>query len=162
MVCVLEQVNIEREGSGLRSLEHQTFHFALEHFFPLKNILVSGAQSTARSFEELGTFSLFITVLNFGDRVFQLVKQASSLCSHWRWTEVRDTASEGCVFAWCLFRSQSCIYSLSPPFPNWWRSLATCHTGLGSSTELLVMWRKRIRVLLLYEFVAKPPSEGWI
>lgn len=64
MVYVLEQVNIEWEGSGLRSLEHQTFHIALEHFFPLKNILVSGAQSTARSFEELGTFSLFITVLN--------------------------------------------------------------------------------------------------
>lgn len=72
MVCVLEQVNVEREGSGLRSLERQTFHFALEHFFPLKNILVSGAQSTARSFEELGTFSLFIIVLNFGNRVFSV------------------------------------------------------------------------------------------
>lgn len=113
MACVLEQVNIEREGSGLRSLKHQTFHFALEHFFPLKNILVSGAQSTARSFEELSTFSLFITILNFCDRVFQLVKQASSLCGDGRWAEVRDTASEGCVFAWCLFRSQSRLFPLT-------------------------------------------------
>ena len=142
MACVLKQVNIEREGPGLRSLEHQAFCFALEHFLPLKNILNSGAQSTAHSFEELDTFSLSITMLNFCDGVFQLVKQASSLCVHERWTEVRDTATEGCVSAWCLFRSQGRVYCLMPPFPNWWGSLATCHTGLGSSTELLVTWRK--------------------
>ena len=122
-----------------------SFLLCFGKFFPLKNILDSGAQSTAHSFEELDTFSLSITMLNFCDGVFQLVKQASSLRAHERWTEVRDTATEGCVSAWRLLRSQGRVYCLMPPFADWWGSLATCHTGSGSSTELLVTWRKRIR-----------------
>lgn len=111
MVCVLEQVNIEREGPGLRSLEHQAFCFALEHFLPLKNILVSGAQSTAHSFEELDTFSLFITMLNFCDGVFQLVKQASSLHAHGRWTEVRGHSYWGlCVCLVPFQKPRPCLF----------------------------------------------------